>query len=100
MIIDFGEERNNELLNNKKEQEKFNNKLKKKLSLEYNIPEDKIIITNAQRGSYKVQVIFATDNFNDKNVDINILKSNCSDEEFKELKNLKEIQTSLIMEGM
>ena len=98
--FDLGDERNSELLSNKEEQEKFNKKLKKKLSIEYNIPEDKIIITNPQKGSYSVQVIFATDNFNDKNIDINILKSNCSDEEFKELKNLKEIQTSLIMEGM
>ena len=97
--FDLGDERNSELLNNKEEQEKFNKKLKKKLSIEYNIPEDKIIITNPQKGSYSVQVIFATDNFNDKYVDINIFKSNCSDEEFKELKSLKEIQTSLIMEG-
>jgi hypothetical protein len=97
--FDLGNERNNELLNNKVEQEKFNNKLKKKLSLEYNIPEDKIIITNPQKGSYSVQVIFATDEFNDKNVDINTLKNNCSNEEFEELKGLKEIHSSLIMSG-
>ena len=97
--FDLGNERNNELLNNKQEQEKFNKKLRKKLSLEYNIPEDKIIITNPQKGSYSVQVIFATDNFNDKKVDINTLKNNCNNEEFKELKNLKEIHSTLIMEG-
>jgi len=62
--FDMGDKRNNELLNYKEEQEKFNNKLKKKLSLEYNIPEDQIIITNAQRGSYRVQVIFQTEEFN------------------------------------
>ena len=77
--FDLGDERNNELLNNKQEQEKFNKKLRKKLSIEYNIPEDKIIVTNPQKGSYSVQVIFATDNFNDKNVDINTLKNNCND---------------------
>jgi len=97
--FDLGDERNNELLNNKQEQKKFNNKLRKKLSIEYNIPEDKIIITNPQKGSYSVQVIFATDNFNDKYVDINTLKNNCNDEEFKELKNLKEIHSTLIMDG-
>jgi len=97
--FDLGEERNNELLNNKEEQEKFNNKLKKKLSLEYNIPENKIIITNPQKGSYSIQVIFETDSFNDKKVDINTFKGKCSEEEFKELKSLKEIHTSLIMEG-
>ena len=42
--FDFGEKRNNELLTNNNEQEKFNNTLKKKLSIEYNIPEEKIII--------------------------------------------------------
>jgi hypothetical protein len=97
--FNLDDERNNELLNNKEEQEKFNNKLKKKLSLEYNIPENKIIIANPQKGSYNVQVIFETDNFNDKNLDINTLKGNCSEEEFKELKSLKEIHSSLIMEG-
>ena len=97
--FDLGDERNKELLYNKIEQEKFNKKLKKKLSIEYNIPEDKIIITNPQKGSYSVQVIFATDSFNDKTVDINTLKNNCSDEEFKELKGLKEIHSGLIMEG-
>ena len=97
--FDLGNDRNNELLNNKQEQEKFNKKLRKKLSLEYNIPEEKIIITNPQKGSYSVQVIFATDNFNDKKVDINTLKNNCSDKEFEELKSLKEVHSSLIMEG-
>jgi hypothetical protein len=97
--FDLGDERNKELLNNKEEQEKFNNKLKKKLSLEYNIPEDKILITNPQKGSYSVQVIFQTDEFNDKNIDINKLKGNCSDNEFKELKNLKEVHSGLIMSG-
>ena len=99
MHFDLGDERNNELLNNKEEQEKFNKKLRKKLSIDYNIPEDKIIITNPQKGSYSVQVIFATDNFNDKNIDINTLKGNCSNDEFKELQSLKEIHSSLIMGG-
>ena len=62
--FEFGEERNNELLNNKNEQKIFNDKLRKKLSIEYNIPEDKIIITCPERGSYKVKVIFMTDEFN------------------------------------
>ena len=96
--FDLGEKRNNELLNNKEEQKKFNNKLRKKLSKEYNIPEDKIIITNPQKGSYQIQVIFQTDDFND--LDVNELKEKCKgDEEFKEISELKEIQKSLIMEG-
>ena len=97
--FDLGEERNEELLTNKKEQEKFNQKLRKKLSIEYNIPEDKIIITNAQRGSYRIQVIFENEDFNKKNIDFKTLTNNCNDNEFKELKYLKDVHTSLIMEG-
>ena len=96
--FDLGDKRNNELLNNKDEQEKFNNKLRKKLSIEYNIPEDQIIITNAQRGSYRVQVIFQSEQFN-KTININEFKSKCSTDEFKELKNLKEVHKGLIMDG-
>ena len=96
--FDLGDERNNELLNNKDEQEKFNNKLRKKLSIEYDIPEEKIIITNPQKGSYSVQVIFEKEDFN-KDVDINTLRDNCTDKEFEELKNLKEVHKGLIMEG-
>ena len=86
--FDFGDERNEELLNDKNEQEKFNNKLRKKLSLEYNIPEEKIIVTNPQKGSYQVQVIFQTDTFNDDDVNLSKLKKkyNDDDETFKELK--------------
>ena len=97
--FDLGEERNNELLTNKKEQKNFNQKLKKKLSIEYNVPEDTIIVTNAQRGSYRVQVIFEKEDFNKKDIDIKTLANNCNDNEFKELKYLKDIQSSLIMEG-
>ena len=96
--FDLGEERNNELLQNKEEQIKFNNKLRKKLSIEYNIPEDKIIVTNPQKGSYSIQVIFQTKEFNES-IDINTLKGNCNDKEFEELKNLKSIQKGLIMDG-
>ena len=86
--FDFGDERNEELLNDKNEQEKFNNKLRKKLSLEYNIPEEKVIVTNPQKGSYQVQVIFQTDTFNDDDVNLSELKKKYSDDDetFKELK--------------
>ena len=62
--FDLGEKRINELLSNLNEQKKFNNKLRKKLSKEYKISEDKIIITNPQKGSYIVQVIFESEKFN------------------------------------
>ena len=70
------------------------------MSIDYNIPEDKIIITNPQRGSYSVQVIFETEEFNkEKVLDFNTFKRNLSNDEFKELQNLKDIHTNLIMEG-
>ena len=99
--FDFGEERNNELLNNKIEQKMFNYKLRKKLSIEYNIPEDKIILTNPQKGSYEIQVIFETDEFNKIDIlNMDKFKEKCkNDANFKELCHLKQIHKSLIMEG-
>ena len=78
--------------------EERNNNLRKKSSLDYNILEDKIIITCPQKGSYKVQVIFISEDF-----DLNPeqFKNSCTnDEEFKELCYLKEIQKKVIMEGV
>ena len=99
--FDFGEKRNNELLSNKAEQNKFNNKLRKKLSLVYNIPEDKIILTNPQKGRYEIQIIFETDEFNEIDIiNIDKFKAKCkNDNDFKELCYLKHIHKSLIMEG-
>ena len=98
--FNLGDKRNNELLNNKEEQNIFNNKLKKMLSKSYNIPENEIIITNPQKGSYSVQLIFESNEFNNINLDINSFKAKLNDGEFAELKGLKEIQSSLIMEGI
>jgi hypothetical protein len=44
-------------------------------------------------------VIFATDKFNDKKVDMNIFKNKCKGKEFEELKSLKTIHSSLIMDA-
>ena len=96
--FDFGEERNEELLDNEEEYEKFKNNLKLKLSKDYNIPVDKIVVTFPQKGSYHVQVIFQSDEFNnlDSNQFLNKFKN---DNEFKELSNLKEIHQDLVMGG-
>ena len=97
--FDFGNKRNNELLNNYEEQEKFHNKLKKALSIEYGINEDDIIITNPQKGSYNVQVIFLTEDFN-KEIDMSKFQEKCrNSKEFEELCYLKNIHKVLIMEG-
>ena len=81
--FEFEEKRNEELLSNEEEFEKFKENLKLKLSKDYNIPPEKIIVTFPQRGSLHVQVIFQTEEFNnlDKNDFINKFKN---DGEFKE----------------
>ena len=60
--FDMGVERIGVLLDNKEEQDKLINKLRKKLSKKYNISEDDIIITNPKRGrrSFQLSVIFKT----------------------------------------
>ena len=93
--FDLGEERNEELLNDKEEQRKFNDKLKKKLSKEYNIDEDEIIISFPQKGSYQITVIFKQKEFFD-------LKKKDLLEKFKdepELGKLKDLHEDLIMSG-
>ena len=98
--FDLGKGRNMQLLNNKKERENFNDKVRKKLSLEYKIPEEKIIITNPPNAKYQLQVIFQKDDFNNENIDFNTFKKNCmNDKDFQELSKLKEVHKGLIMEG-
>ena len=68
------------------------------MSKDYNIPTDKIIVTFPQKGSCHVQVIFQSDEFND--LDINEFKNKFkNDPEFKELSNLKDIHTDMIVGG-
>ena len=94
--FDFGEKRNEELLNNKDEYEQFKNNLKLKLSKDYNISTDKIIITFPKKGSFNIQVIFQSDEFN--NLDLNEFKEKFRNEtQFTELCNLKEIHSDIIM---
>ena len=99
--FELGKKRNTELLTNKEEQKKFNDKLKKKLSEEYKIPEDKIVVTYPQKGSYEVQVIFEDASFSEKeDLDLNTFKEKCKgDANLKELCELKKVHKSLIMEG-
>ena len=93
--FDFGDKKNNELLNNISEQEKFHKNLKKNLSKEYNIPEEEIIIANPQKGSYMIQVIFMSDEFNNLNENEFIKRYN----KYEKLPNLKEVHSTLLMDG-
>ena len=49
---------NNKLLTDEKEQKTFNNKLLKKISSKCGVPENEILVTYPQKGSYIVHVIF------------------------------------------
>ena len=94
--FDFGKEKNYQLLNDKEKYENFQKDLKLKISKEYNLPEDEIIITFPQKGSLKVQLIFQSDEFNELEINefINKFKN---DPDFQELCNLKEIHTDVII---
>ena len=96
--FEFGKERNEQLLMDKDEFENFKKNMKKKLSKDYHISEDKIIVAFPQKGSFHVQVIFQSDEFNDLNLE-EFKEKFKNDDEFEELKNLKEIQTDIILGG-
>ena len=96
--FDFGAKRNNELLNNEVEREKFLTKLKGALSREYKMPEEQIIFGNPQKGSYKQPVIFLNEIFN--KIDASeIQKRLKNSKELEEFKYIEEIKKTLIMEG-
>ena len=97
--FDFGEERNEELLINQNEYEKFKDNLKLKLSKDYNIPKEKIIVTFPQKGSLHVQVIFQSDEFNDLN-EQQFLNKFKNDKEIGELQKLKEIHSDAVLISM
>jgi len=96
--FEFGDKRNEELLQDKNEFEEFKKNLKKKLSKDYHVPEDKIIVTFPQKGSFHVQVIFQSDEFNDLDTE-EFKQKFIDDDEFEELKNLKEIHSDVILGG-
>ena len=96
--FDFGEEKNDELLNDDNEYQKFKNNLKLKISKDYNISTNKIIITNPTKGSFHVQLIFQSDEFN--NLDIDSFKNKFkNDKQFPQLNYLKSIHQDAIMSG-
>ena len=94
--FDFGESKNEEYLNDDNKFEDLKEQIKKKLSRDYNISKDEIIVTFPQRGSYCVQVIFESDYFNNLNIDKFKSKFR-NDKEFPELNNLKEIHSNVLM---
>ena len=96
--FDFGKQKNEEYLNNGEKFEELKEQLKTKLSKDYNIPKDKIIVTFPQRGSLRVQVIFQSDEFNNLNLEDFKTKFK-NDKDFSELQNLKEVHLDTILGG-
>ena len=84
-----------EIIKDRKKFEELKTILKLKLSKDYNIPKDKIIITYPQKGSLSVQIIFQSDEFNNLNLE-QFKQKFMNDKEFSDLQNLKEIHTDVI----
>ena len=93
--FDFGESRNNQLLNDEDERKIFNDKLRKKISKDFNMKEEDILITFPREGSFQTTIIFRSEDFN------------LSEEElFKKFKNekgdlekLKKVEKGIILDG-
>ena len=92
--FDFGEERNEQLLFNEYEQNKFKEIIKEKISKEFGISKEKLILADPQRGSFQIS-LFQMDDFNELSLDK--LKSTFKMD--KNLCNLKEIQENLIFKA-
>ena len=93
--FDFGEEKNKKLLKEENERKKFHEKLRKKLSKDFNINEEYIIITFPRKGSYQVTIIFNSNDFKLEKEDLMAKFSNEKDE----LGKLKDVEKGLIIDG-
>ena len=94
--FDFGEEKNGKILEKGEEYEDFVYKLKQKLSKDYGVKPEEIIVTYPERGSVQIQVIFQSDSFNQ--LDTNEFENKFRNEvNYPELRNIKSIYTDVIM---
>lgn len=94
--FDFGSRKNLKLLNDNYEYERLKDQIKTKLSKDYNISKNKIIVTNRQIGSFIVQVIFQSDEFNYLNLE-ELTEKFKNDKDFPILQNLKYIQQDVVL---
>ena len=93
--FDFGKEKNEKLLDDVEVRKELHDKLRAKLSKEFNINEEDIIITFPRKGSYQATIIFNSKYFKlDENKLLSLFK-----EEKGELSKLKQIEKSIILDG-
>jgi len=67
--FDFGEEMNQQILDNEDKRNYFNNKLKSKLRHKFNLKHSDILMTNPRAGSYQITAIIKKSKYNDYSAD-------------------------------
>ncbi len=92
--FDFGEKKNDEILNNEKEKEKFINEWKTKLSQKLGISPDDIIITNLRKGSLEADILLRT------NTNFDRLTKTLNDISLDQNMRIKEIKKANILNGI
>ena len=99
LTFEYGEEKNKKILYDNEEKEKFKSLLTKKLSKEFKVPEEKIILCNFREGSLKADAIIMTDGFEYRMTEQQLIDrfKNETSEDLRELAFLKNVQVSLIM---
>ena len=92
-IFDFGNEENKKILENKNECNELINIIKKNLSEKLNLKEEDIVLSIPKKGSVKISVAFVTqDVYKTKELESKL-------KDVKELKALKKIHQTVLMEG-
>ena len=93
--FELGKEKNEIFLSNEKKRREFHDKLRKKLSREFNIKEEDIIITFPRKGCYQVTIIFKSQDFELSEEELLDKFKN----EKEELGKLKKIEKGIILDG-
>ena len=96
LVFDLPDERVHEILFKPGEFEKFKENLRSKISRDYNVPKEKIIIAFPEIGSLKVQLIFQSDEFNDSELE-EFLNKFKNDPNLGELSKLKSVQAGILI---
>ncbi len=91
--FDFGEKKNDEIINDPNERNKFINEWKTKISKKLGVNPEDIIITNIRKGSCEADIFLRqNENFEGLASTLNVLS--------KDSPNIKQIKTSTILKGI